>query len=228
MKWAPLAIAAALFLSVSTASAASLDLDSWAFYVDGSTYQSQLGDVLPGSFSTGGFNFATGLGIINVTITGAGSHAVDSFFDIEIDQFVNGSGNEAGLVSGGPAAGQSWEIDEPGYVFGDIYANALTNALDNTNAVPLTNPDDVAMAQGWNFALAANQYAVVSFQLSDVIPQGGFFLTQLDPDSQAAVYFRSTLSIRETGPNVIPEPMTMVGCLLGLGAVTRYVRKRRA
>ena len=112
-------------------------------------------------------------------------------------------------------------------------ATVMTARFDGSgDRIPLVPEHKVDAGAEWtfltNFTLAANQYAVVSFQLSDLVPQGGFFLTQIDPDSQAAVYFSGSLAIRETGPNVIPEPITMVGCLIGLGAVTRYARKRRA
>lgn len=227
MKWASLAFAAVLFLSASAASAATIDLDSWAFNVDGTTYQSQLGDVLPASFNTAGFNFTTGLGVMSIHVTGAGGHSVDSFFDLEIDQLVNGFSNEYGATGNAPAAGQSWEIDEPGYVFGNIYNHVLTDALDNTNAILSTDPDDVSLALGWDFVLAADQEAFVTFRIGMAEPPA-FYLSQTDPNSAATVFFDSPLSIRQLGPNVIPEPITMVGCLLGLGAVTRYARKRRA
>jgi len=146
----------------------------------------------------------------------AGSHYVVAFVDPEIDEAINTFFNEIGSAFGSPAAGQSWEIDEPGFVYGDIYTNFLAGALDNSNGV--LSPDDVSMALGWNFVLTNTQVASISFALSDIRPSGGFYLTQTDPDSQASIYFSSQLNIRDTGgPGVVPEPSTIILMLSGLG-----------
>ena len=75
-------------------------------------------------------------------------HNILVFLDIEIDELVNTFFNEFGSVVGAPGAGLSWEIDEPGYVFGDIYTNFVAGALDGTNGVPSGSPDDVSFALG--------------------------------------------------------------------------------
>lgn len=80
-----------------------------------------------------------------------------SFVDAEIAGNIN-SVNEYASTSGSIGAGpadifpDSWEIDEPGFEFGDIYANVLAGALDKTNAIPQSSPEDVAMALGFRLA----------------------------------------------------------------------------
>ena len=221
------ALLATVGLMATSVPAATFHLNSWAFNVDGTTYQT--GDALPGAmFQAGGFDFGTGLGEIGVKVLGAGSHSVDSFFDTDIDLFANGFDNEYGVAVGVQGPGQRWEIDEPGFVFGDIFAHVMSGNLDNTNNVPITDPEDVSMALGWDFVLGVDEYGLLTLTLGTAQPTSGFYLQQVDPDSQASIYFRQNLSIRQVEDWVIPEPLTLVGCLMGVGVMTRYVRKRRA
>ncbi len=166
------------------------------------------------------------LGWSEITVTGAGDHSFAAFFDYEIDESVNTFFNEYGVAHGVAAAGQSWEIDEPGYVFGDIYNNFVAGTLDGTNGVPSTAPDDVSMALGWNFSLAAGETATITLLLADVAPLLGFYLEQVDPDSGESVFFSSRLTIAGGGTPV-PEPSTM--CLVALGLASLLgMRTRRA
>jgi hypothetical protein len=160
-------------------------------------------------------------------MTGAGVHNILVFLDIEIDEAINTYFNEFGNVIGAPGAGLSWEIDEPGFVFGDIYNNFVAGALDNTNGVPPGSPDDVSFALGRAFALAAGETATLNFRTSLTAPAGGFYLVQTDPDSASSVYFSSDLAIRGGGP-FIPEPgtLTLLGLGLGLAAAARRLRRR--
>jgi len=122
-------------------------------------------------------------------------------------------------VAGVAAAGQTWEIDEPGYVFGDIYAHWLAGGLDGANGVPAASPDDVSFALAWGFGLFPGS---VSFLVSETAPSSGFYLSQTDPDSGPSLYFSSHLAITEV-PGV-PEPLTgplLIGGVVGLVAWTR-------
>ena len=69
------------------------------------------------------------------------------FLDADIDRATNTFFNEYGefvslaLPPGAPAgaiAATSWEIDEPGFLFGNIAPHVLTGTLDNTNGVKKT------------------------------------------------------------------------------------------
>ena len=82
-----------LALTGPPASAATIRLFDWGVSLEGTTL-CKLGpcDVdgaspsdLPSAFDTSAFDFASGLGEILVTLTGAGSHQVMAFLDHEID-----------------------------------------------------------------------------------------------------------------------------------------------
>ena len=216
-----------LILSTQLANAAVgpvLTLYDWGFNIDGSVSNKLNGDSVPAAINQAGFNFATGLGTLSLQISGSGNHFFDAFFDHEIDEAINGFTNESGAANGTAAAGQSWEIDEPGWVFGDIYGNFLASGLDNTNAIPAGFEDDVSMALGWDFALGVDQTAIISLVLSDIAPTSGFYLSQTDPDSQSSIYFSSNLTISQGQPPTIPEPSVI--WLLGMGLLGAAAQSR--
>ena len=214
-----------VFLGFSTASATSL-LDDWAFNVDGTIAEFWEGDSMP----TTGTLDGEGLGTLTWSTSAAGIHSFIAFFDHEIDQATTTYFNEYGVAVNTPEATQSWEIDEPGYVFGDIYEHVTgwngtdysgTIGLDNTNAVPATIPDDVSWAMGWDFTLAALDVATIKLNLAETAPLSGFYLSQTDPDSNATIYFSSTLDIQP-----IPEPGTMILLGTGLAGLIGLRRKK--
>ncbi len=127
-------------------------LVDWAFNDNGSFYDQYdasipLNTYLPANFNISNFNWETGLGTISVTYDTPGLHSLLAFFDQEIVEADNTFYNEYGIVNSIPAPGQSWEIDEPGWVYGDIYDNVLKGQLDNTNAIPAGTEDDVSWAR---------------------------------------------------------------------------------
>ena len=224
--FAPILLVTAMGSS-GIANAAVIGLFDYAMNIDGITYEHAMGDTLPASVGTSLFDFNTGLGELSVLFTTSGNHSVDFFVDHEIDEATNTWWNESGAANGIAAAGQSWEIDEPGYVFGDIYDNLLAGSLDNTNSVPSGLEDDVSMAMGWDFTLDATHNGIVTFSITDIAPSGGFFLSQTDPDSQASVYFSSSFEtlIKQQGGQ-IPEPGSLLLMGIGLAGMGAYRRKR--
>lgn len=76
--------------------------------------------------------------------------------DAEIGEATNTFFNEygearfqAGASLGGLDPTQ-WQIDEPGFVTGTLVRNLLTGALSNSNAIPQTVSNDVALALGFS------------------------------------------------------------------------------
>ena len=182
------------------------------------------GDPLPAAVDASSFDFATGLGAMSITFApgAAGDYFVGAFFDHEIDETVNTFFNEFGAVSGTAAAGQSWEIDEPGFAFGDIFTHFLAGALDHTNGVPAGLDDDVSLAMGFDVSLAADEFAVIDFLVSETTPSG-FFLSHTDPDSDVTFYLSGT--VLSGKGQALPEPGTVV--LLGSGLVVLLVLGRK-
>lgn len=184
-------------------------LEDWIFNIDGTLHEDFFGDPLP---TTG--SLVDGLGKLSLEITGNGSHSVIGYFDYEMFEDFNTFFNESGAATGLPAIGQSWEVDEPGFVFGDIVDNVFAGSLDNSVGVPPGSEDDVAFAIGWDFSLFAGDIASIDFVITDILPTVDFFLTQTDPDLGQSIYFYSSLDVQTTGgppgPTIdVPEPPTL-------------------
>lgn len=242
-KWACACCVGVLTTIGGTAHATPvLDLANWVFKVDGSSFcdgfSSQCVSTLPGSVNGSGFDFGlnglhgTGLGTITASFSGAGNHYFDAMLDHEIAETSNTAFNEYGVANGTAASGQSWEIDDPGFNGGDNILNAYVGTLDNTNSVPIgdhrgsPNPCcDVSMALGWGFMLTAGQTATVSLLVSQVQPTSGFFLQQVDPQSNVNLYFSGALSVKSPPPAGVPEPGSLL--LMGPGLLMLYHRSRR-
>ncbi|HTG45279.1 MAG TPA: hypothetical protein VK633_12180, partial [Verrucomicrobiae bacterium] len=186
-------------LGVGANNAATINLFENSVYLNVNGGVTQSSAASPGVFNSSLFDFQQGLGTLSVEITSAGQNYVSLFVDHEVDEPVNTFFNELGSAIGTPAAGQTWEIDEPGYAGGDIFANFEASMLDNTVGFIFPAGDDVSMALAWKFALNAGERAKLEFILSDAAPTSGsaigFQLAQNDPDSAVTIYFSSKIEI---------------------------------
>ena len=210
MKTTTTLAALALAATLTSSNAVTITLAEFAFNIDGVVTNGSA----PAGVNISGFDTGTGLGTILMTLSGAGAHYCSLFVDHEIDESSNTFFNEFGTAAGAPVAGQSWEIDEPGYVFGDIYTNFVAGTLDNSSGVSPNSPDDVSMALGWNVTLASWESATAYFTLSETAPTSGFYLTHSDPDSGGAVYFSSALNVTGSPGGGVPDGGSTLALLL--------------
>jgi hypothetical protein len=221
----------ATLLMSSTSLAGTIELAEWGFNLDGTNYCPSgcpINDIaaLSSAVDISNFDFNTGLGSFTITTLGAGNHSLISYFDHEIDVATNNFYNEDAIIFNSAASGQSWEVDEPDFIGGNIFANFQANTLDNgIFDSPISGPEDVAMAIGWTFSLAAGEMAVAEFLVTEEKPTtDGLIINHFDPDSNGNIYFTSSLSIESLPVNAVSEPtvLTMLGFgLMGLGFVRR-------
>jgi hypothetical protein len=231
-----------------TRAAATPVLQESLFDLNGTTYHNTF--AVPG-LNAAGFDGTTGLGVLTLTFApgSPGAYHFTAFLDHQLHvPFYD----EFGSVFGPPPAGVSWQIDEPGFGdgnrIGTIFDNAMNNALDNTNHVPGTTSNflndcgantppapvdptcnnDVSMALGFNFILAADEQAVIQIRASLSEPVAGFYLRQNSPDlsQTSALYLDASLAILDTQP--VPEPASIMVLAAGLAGVAGVVWRRRA
>lgn len=221
----------AVLAAFPSAGFANVELFDWAVNIDGSFVDYQKGGdpAAVAGVNAGGFDSTQGLGTIFVTVNGTGLHSIDAFFDHQFDALDNTYFNETASVSGAAAA-QSWEIDEPSFVNGDILDNIQDSMLDNAIGASIygntTFPDDVSMAMGWDFVLGVDQTALITLLISDtLLATTDLVLIHSDPDSEESIYFTGDLEIRTAS---VPAPPTMALLCLGLALTTVSRLRNRA
>lgn len=178
---------------------------------------------MPPYFST--LDPLTGLGTLQYTFApgAAGTYFFDAFFNYDVH---TPAYNEFGAASGTPVPGQSWQIDAAftnANRTSTIRENVQNNTLDNMNWIPgqVSNfmndcvgsncNNDVALAMGFAWALAQNEFAVITFQITRNAPESGFYLAQIDPDTPRAIYLVGDVEIRPGGPPPgVPEPASIM------------------
>ena len=211
-----------LFFASVPAGATTLDLFEAIFNLDGTEYVLGYSDSLPANFTMdeSAFDSSTGLGTLSINFSPgtAGDYYIAGFFDHDITEEENYNvSDETGEAIGTPVAGQSWEIDDPGYSGGNIYDNLLNGTLDNQ--IFDGAKTDVSMAMGWNFTLGNERdTAIVDFILSDTVPASGFYLVHSDP-SGYRIYLSSELT-------VVPEPGTLLLMGCGLAGLALFGRRQ--
>ena len=196
--------------------------DSWAE----SVVDMPIGDPAQ-SFASQGLSltYTNGLDLDNIgtvvwTVENTSGSAIDdfslfSYLNADIDFATNTFFNEHASYVGNTTA-QSYEIDEPGYVFGDIFDNLLLGELDNSNAVPLQTPDDVSFALGFDlgrFEAGEMLQVTVDLSLNNI---GG--IMHADSDSNFSYYFNTTVTRSVV---TVSEPASFALFVIGLFAVAR-------
>ncbi len=242
--WKSFLLALSILAVGSSSVYAKTILWDWAFNVDGDLYPT--GASTFGPIDANNFDSVSGIGSLTWSTSDVGSHSFMAAFDHDIDASTNTWWNEEGSTIGSAAAGQSWEIDEPGYwltydtdsdgtndTTGDIYGHLQAgNPFDERIFNGQLTTEDVAMGMGWDFSLAANQEALITLSISDTLTLNdmtdGLYLCQYDPHSNVLLSLTSTLTITTTGdpgPDPIPEPGTILLFGSGLLGIARYTRK---
>ncbi len=101
------------------------------------------------------------------------------FLDADLDRDTTTFFNEYGSLvnlsllpqaASNDIAPAGWEIDEPGFLFGDLAQHLLTGGLDQTNSIPASAPDDVALALSFPLGTLSPNSLINSF----------FFISQTD------------------------------------------------
>lgn len=138
------------------------------------------------------------------------------FLDADLERDSNTFFNEYGTflslalspgATPGAVAATTWEIDEPGFLFGDIAQHVETGLLDNTNAVPMGAPDDVALALGFPVGTVAANSVLSLKGLIAATNIGG--LSQTDSTSQSQFYFNGYVEVAATKPTILAETITV-------------------
>lgn len=148
------------------------------------------------------------------------------YLDAEIDSDINSSYNESGRLvniggqGGGDTAPDTWEIDEPGFIFGDIYNNLFIGSLDNTNAIPAGSENDLALALGFYLGdLFAGDSWLMTLNISP-FDIGG--LAHFDAHSGIEFFFNGTAEVKRAVSVTEPSiAVLMLGGLLSLFANRR-------
>lgn len=155
-----------------------------------------------------------------------------AFLDAEIDEGNGAWFNERGEALAASGGATSWEIDEPGYVFGDIFSNFRLGAFDNSIfGGDVSLADDVALGLGFAFGdLRPGDQLLWELMLSEapVSPGWGTVLHQWDGDDATQgnhLYFAGRSSILTANPPAIPEPASWALFLLGLGSLAILLRR---
>ena len=160
-----------------------------------------------------------------------------SFLDAEIDYPGHHSNtwyDELATTGGVLAAGQDYEIDEPGVEFGDILDNVFSGVLDSASG--LGGPEDVSMALSFELGMMdIGDSAIVDIMISeDGDFLGTFWMTQTDayPITGTEITYSGLVSSEGSEPggdpqSAIPEPSSALVFALGALVTRGDIRQRR-
>jgi hypothetical protein len=145
------------------------------------------------------------------------------FLDGEIDEQRNTFFNEYGTADGTAGHGSGdrwadwWQIDEPGFLQGQVMANLLGGTLSNSNAIPATAPDDVSMALGFDLGrIRSGEQITINVMVSENGASTGTLALvhhDLDPASPTVItlsgaadrVYRELTNLVVTGGSILLE-----------------------
>lgn len=221
-------------LALQVAHAGSIQIaDARAYVHADGALATQLNAASPGYFSTLGADKTGVFGwtFTNTTVAVLTSVSVFGFLDADIDRDLNTFFNEYGqLVSlalpasapAGAIEATSWQIDEPGFVFGTILNDLSAGSLQNANFVSSATPDDVSFALGFVIGnLAPGQSVQIRLTVATVNIGG---LQQIDPDSDSGFFLNGFATLGSQSSEV-PEPACWMLSSAGLGALILLRKK---
>lgn len=230
-------IAAITFLSIPIASYAGIiEVEESGIFINGqdigsSAYDIQLND--PAS-TLDGFGFSSSfennlndhnLGTLTWSITNNTGSSINGlevfgYWNADIDFATNTFHNEHAEYVGNTGA-SSYEIDEPGYVFGDIYDNLLDGELDNMNSVDASHPEDVSFALGFFLGdIAIGESFLVTLEVSESDIGG---IQHFDPDSDYSYFFNMSAEVITTAS--VSEPSSLSLILAGMFSLL-FIRRK--
>jgi len=229
-----------LLATIGTAEAAMIAIsDSSAFIHANGGLVTQFTQSSPTYFTTlDGANLGTfGWSYTNGTGASLTNVRVSGFLDADIDRDLNTFFNEYGLflslglpsdAPAGAIAATSWQIDEPGFVFGTILADLAADSLRNENFVSSATPDDASLALGFLIgSLAPGRTVTLTLRISPTNIGG---LQQFDPDSDSGFYLNGFATLSPLGetpsPSDVPEPSTFGLVACAVSALLFSTRKR--
>ena len=146
----------------------------------------------------------TGGNLTNVSLFG--------FLDVEIQEQINSFVSEYGTtvdlnLGTGPGDGMpdSFEIDEPEFVFGNIISNLLAGALDDMNALQPASSNDVSMALGFAIGdLAVGETLTATFDISLTNNSG---LGHVDPSPFLQFWYNGSVEVIEVNDDICDMPV---------------------
>ncbi len=119
-------------------------------------------------------------------------HATTTFFN-EYSALVNFALPPGALP--GDVAASKWEIDEPGFLFGNLAQHLTNGALDQTNSVPANVPDDVSLALGFQLGTLPPNALVKIRCFVSATNIGG--LSQTDSSTNTQLYFNGLVQTNQ-------------------------------
>ena len=225
MKWMTGLAGILTVLAFSTPSfAATISLADWCFNINGTTATCNGGTVTTvAGFDTTLIPSTNTLGTATFNLTAGLNQFVSIYADYDLEFDALGSFDDFGTVNGTPGAGITYMLADPND--GSLFTAFAANTLNNTNTVdtpagpdPGPNCCDVGFAMSvGSLNVLAGGSGTVTFTVSTVAPELGFYITQTNQDTLSKIYLSASANIVAPEVTGTPEPSTLV---LALGALS--------